>query len=76
MSLVKWDFTNVAISSWWSLKPVSITMLGSKENGLFVRIKSKVNLYISVMQVSFLIKDSRLNELQIVLFCHDHYLKY
>ena len=51
-------------------------MLRSKENGLFVRIKSIVNLYISVMQVSFLIKGSRLNELQIVLFCHDHYLKY
>ena len=55
MSLAKWDFTNIAISLWLSVKPVSITLLLWKESGLFVRIKSVVDICVFVMQISFVI---------------------
>ena len=54
MSLVKKDLTSAAISLWWSLKLVSITLLLWKECGLFVRIKSVDDLSAFIMQVSFL----------------------
>ena len=47
---------NVAISFWWSLKPVSITLLLSKESGLFVKTKPVLDLCVFVIQVDFFIK--------------------
>ena len=55
--------TNIAVSLWWSLKPFSMTLILWKESGLFVRIKSIVDLCVFVMQVSFLSKCCRLNKL-------------
>ena len=56
--------TNVAISLWWLLKPVSVTLLLSKEGVLFVRIKSIDGLCVFVIKVSFLINNFKWNKLQ------------
>ena len=62
--LVKCDLTNVAISLWWLLKPVSVKLVPQNESGLFDKIKSMVGLCVFVIKVYFLIKDLKLSKLQ------------